>query len=67
MQMGYSDADTVGRPVMATIDTWTAPKPRYARSQGRPFGRDVIQADQGCDFDFLETEFGAAVAEPDIF
>ena len=27
----------------------------------------VMQADQGCDFDFLETGFGAPVPEPDIF
>jgi hypothetical protein len=26
----------------------------------------VMQADTGCDFDFLETSFGAAVPEPDI-
>ena len=25
------------------------------------------QADQGCDFDFLQTDFGAPVKEPDIF
>jgi len=30
------------------------------------FGRHVRQANDGCDFDFLETAFGAAVAEPDI-
>ena len=50
MQMGYSDADKVGRPMMAIIYTWTAPKPHYARSQGWLFGRDVIQADQGYHF-----------------
>ena len=46
---------------------WTAPKPRYERGYGWIFGRHVLQADQGCDFDFLETSFGAAVPEPDIF
>jgi dihydroxy-acid dehydratase len=30
------------------------------------FSRHIKQADQGCDFDFLETAFGRAVAEPDI-
>jgi hypothetical protein len=25
-----------------------------------------MQAETGCDFDFLETTFGAAVPEPDI-
>ena len=27
----------------------------------------IQQADQGCDFDFLRTEFGAPVPEPAIF
>jgi dihydroxy-acid dehydratase len=31
------------------------------------FSRHVQQADQGCDFDFLQTDFGAPVSEPDIF
>jgi dihydroxy-acid dehydratase len=26
-----------------------------------------MQADQGCDFDYLETSFGEPVPEPDIF
>jgi dihydroxy-acid dehydratase len=27
----------------------------------------VTQADKGCDFDFLERDFGTAAGEPDIF
>ena len=27
----------------------------------------IRQADEGCDFDFLRTDFGAPVGEPDIF
>jgi len=46
---------------------WTPPPPRYERGYGWMFGRHILQADQGCDFDFLETSFGAAVPEPDIF
>ncbi len=46
---------------------WQPPPPRYQRGYGWLFGRHVLQADQGCDFDFLETGFGQAVAEPDIF
>jgi dihydroxy-acid dehydratase len=46
---------------------WTAPAPRYQRGYGWLFGRHILQADQGCDFDFLETSFGAPVAEPDIY
>jgi dihydroxy-acid dehydratase len=46
---------------------WQKPPPRYERGYGWMFSRHIKQADQGCDFDFLETEFGAPVREPDIF
>jgi dihydroxy-acid dehydratase len=46
---------------------WTPPPPRYERGYGWFFSQHVLQADQGCDFDFLETAFGAPVKEPDIF
>jgi dihydroxy-acid dehydratase len=46
---------------------WVAPPPRYERGYGWLFGRHILQADQGCDFDFLETGFGRPVAEPDIY
>ncbi|MBN8490456.1 MAG: dihydroxy-acid dehydratase [Burkholderiales bacterium] len=46
---------------------WQPPPRRYERGYGWLFGQHVLQADQGCDFDFLETGFGAPVAEPDIF
>ena len=46
---------------------WTAPAPRYERGYGYLFSRHVTQADQGCDFDFLETGFGQAAGEPEIY
>ena len=46
---------------------WTPPPKRFERGYGWMFSRHILQADQGCDFDFLETTFGAPVAEPDIF
>jgi dihydroxy-acid dehydratase len=46
---------------------WTPPPRRYERGYGWMFSRHILQADQGCDFDFLETAFGAPVGEPDIF
>jgi len=46
---------------------WTPPLPRYERGYGWMFGRHIRQANEGCDFDFLETTFGKAVPEPDIF
>ena len=42
------------------------PKPRYERGYGWMFSRHIKQAHDGCDFDFLETGFGAPVPEPDI-
>ena len=46
---------------------WTPPPPRFERGWGWMFSQHILQADQGCDFDFLETSFGAPVGEPDIF
>ncbi|MCB1499965.1 MAG: dihydroxy-acid dehydratase [Bauldia sp.] len=46
---------------------WVAPPPRFERGNGHLFARHVTQADKGCDFDFLETRFGRAAGEPDIF
>jgi len=43
------------------------PEPRFERGYGYMFSRHVTQADQGCDFDFLETDFGKTAGEPDIF
>ena len=46
---------------------WNPPPKRYERGYGWMFSQHILQADQGCDFDFLETSFGAPVPEPDIF
>lgn len=46
---------------------WTPPADRYERGYGWMFSKHIKQANEGCDFDFLETTFGAAVGEPDIF
>lgn len=43
------------------------PAPRYERGYGWMFSRHIKQAHDGCDFDFLETSFGAPVKEPEIF
>ena len=45
---------------------WVQPKPRYQRGYGWIFSKHIEQADKGCDFDFLSTEFGEPVPEPDI-
>ena len=46
---------------------WTPPAPKFERGYGWMFSQHIRQADEGCDFDFLETQFGAPVPEPDIF
>jgi dihydroxyacid dehydratase/phosphogluconate dehydratase len=46
---------------------WTPPAPRFERGWGWMFSRHVTQADKGCDFDFLQSDFGRSAGEPDIF
>ncbi len=46
---------------------WQPPAPRYERGYGYLFAKHVTQADKGCDFDFLQTDFGRSAGEPDIF
>jgi dihydroxyacid dehydratase/phosphogluconate dehydratase len=43
---------------------WTPPAPRYARGWTALHLQHVRQADEGCDFDFLE--HGPATPEPEI-
>lgn len=46
---------------------WTPPERRFERGYGWAFSRHVQQANEGCDFDFLRTDFGAPVPEPAIY
>jgi len=46
---------------------WVPPPKRYERGYGWMYSQHILQANEGCDFDFLETDFGAAVAEPEIY
>ncbi|HTP72889.1 MAG TPA: L-arabinonate dehydratase [Burkholderiaceae bacterium] len=46
---------------------WRPPAPRFERGYGWMFSRHILQANDGCDFDFLETSFGAPVGEPVIY
>jgi dihydroxy-acid dehydratase len=43
---------------------WKRPPPKYERGYGAIFSRHIRQADEGCDFDFLEGT--APVPEPEI-
>ncbi len=46
---------------------WQPPPRRYQRGYGYMFSQHILQANDGCDFDYLETEFGAPVDEPAIY
>jgi dihydroxy-acid dehydratase len=61
IRMEVSDEELAARRA-----AWTPPPPRFERGYGWAYARHVMQADRGCDFDFLETGFGAAVPEPEI-
>ena len=62
IHMEVDDAELVRRRA-----AWRPHAPRFERGYGWMLSRHILQADQGCDFDFLETGFGAPVGEPDIF
>ena len=60
------DVDISESEIKKRKKDWVAPKPRYERGYGYMYSKHIEQADKGCDFDFLRTDFGAAVEEPDI-
>src|ERR1700709_1807490 len=46
---------------------WVAPEVRFERGYGWVYTKHIQQANEGCDFDFLRTDFGAPVSEPVIY
>jgi dihydroxy-acid dehydratase len=62
INMDVSDAELARRRA-----EWTPPEARFERGYGWVFTKHIQQADKGCDFDFLRTDFGAPVAEPAIY
>jgi dihydroxy-acid dehydratase len=62
LNMEVSDAEIAARRA-----AWKAPAPNYERGYGWMFSRHINQANEGCDFNFLETSFGKPVDEPVIF
>jgi dihydroxy-acid dehydratase len=54
-----SDAELASRR-----EGWAPPPLQYPRGYGRLHAQHVLQADQGCDFDFLQA--GEPVPEPEI-
>lgn len=59
LQVHVSDEELAQRR-----EQWVRPSRRYERGFGKLFIEHVTQADQGCDFDFLQS--GAEVPEPEI-
>ncbi len=67
------ELDVPGRRLMLEVSdaelerrraAWTPPKPHYARGFGTLYLKHVTQANEGCDFDFLEA--GAPTPDPEI-
>jgi dihydroxy-acid dehydratase len=59
IHLHVSDAEMARRKA-----AWTPRPPHYERGYGAMFSQHIGQADEGCDFDFLQA--GAAVPEPEI-
>jgi dihydroxy-acid dehydratase len=59
LRLEISDSELARRKA-----SWTPPPPRIPRGYGLMFAQHVRQADQGCDFDFLEGQ--EPVPEPSI-
>jgi dihydroxy-acid dehydratase len=59
LTLQVSDAELARRKA-----AWRPPAPRYGRGYGRVFASHVTQANEGCDFDFLER--GEATPDPEI-
>jgi len=67
------ELDVPGRKLTLKVDdaelarrrkAWTQPEPHYTRGFGALYLKHVTQANEGCDFDFLEA--GGATSEPEI-
>jgi dihydroxy-acid dehydratase len=52
------DLDVPAEDVRRRLDALGAPEPRYRRGYGALYAEHVLQADEGCDFDFLRARPG---------
>jgi dihydroxy-acid dehydratase len=59
LTLSISDAELAKRKA-----AWVPPKPHYTRGFGTLYLKHVTQANEGCDFDFLEG--GGTTADPEI-
>jgi dihydroxy-acid dehydratase len=62
LELAVDDAELARRRAR-----WQPPAPRFGRGWGWIFSEHILQANEGCDMDFLQTEFGFTAGEPDIF
>lgn len=62
IHLGVGDAELAERR-----RAWTQPAARFERGYGAMFNEHILQADQGCDMDFLRAQAGESAGEPDIF
>ena len=62
IRMEVSEAELARRRA-----AWKQPEARFERGYGWVFTKHIQQANEGCDFDFLRTDFGAPVPEPVIY
>ncbi|MDF0498643.1 L-arabinonate dehydratase [Bradyrhizobium yuanmingense] len=61
------DLDVSDEELASRRADWTQPRRRFERGYGWMFSRHIKQANEGCDFDFLQTDFGGPVDEPSIY
>ena len=61
IQLNVTDEELVRRKA-----EWQAPPPRFERGYGAMFSEHILQANEGCDMDFLLTQRGERSGEPDI-
>ena len=52
------------RDLVARQQRWRPPQPKFERGYGALYSEHITQANEGCDFDFLES--GAPTPEPEI-
>ena len=50
--------------IKARLAQWTPPAPHYSRGYGKVYLDHILQAHQGCDFDFLLGRDGEGTTSP---
>jgi dihydroxy-acid dehydratase len=61
------DMEVSREELTARRAAWQPPRPHFERGYGRLFSQHIQQANEGCDFDLLRTDYGAPTPEPAIY